>query len=201
MSVIAIARRYAEALADVATARNQVEQIDHEISLFVEMMKSSRELHGLFASPIVSQTDKRRVLEALIDRVLPGEKTTTLKEFEARQVRSSRLTANLLRTMLSHYRLHYLAEVYEQFRRQINKRKGLITAEVTTAAEVGRSDQEKLGRTLQQMTGKQVEFRFKTDPSLIGGVVTRIGSVVYDGSVRTQLQEIRQRLKQGDSAI
>ncbi|MEK6288963.1 MAG: ATP synthase F1 subunit delta [Acidobacteriota bacterium] len=184
MSVIAVARRYAEALADVATARNQVEQIDNDVRVFAEMMKSSRELHDLFASPIVSQSDKLRVLDALLARMRPD-----------------RVTANLLRTMLSHHRLHHLAEVYEQFRREINKRKGLIIAEVTTAAEVGRSEQEKLGRTLQQMTGKQVEFRFKTDPSLIGGVVTRIGSVVYDGSVRTQLQEIRERLKQGDSAI
>lgn len=184
MSVIAIARRYAEALADVATARNQVEQIDNEVRVFAEMMKSSRELHDMFASPIVSQTDKLKVLEALIARTRTGQ-----------------MTANLLRTMLGHYRLHHVAEVYEQFRREMNERNGLIVAEVTTAAEIGAAEQAKLGRTLEQMTGKQVEFKFKTDPSLIGGVVTRIGSVVYDGSVRTQLQEIKVRLKQGDSAI
>jgi F-type H+-transporting ATPase subunit delta len=161
MSVIAIARRYAEALADVATARNQVEQIDNEVRVFAEMMKSSVELHDVFASPTVSQTDKLRVLEALIARARTGQ-----------------MAANLLRTMLSHYRLHHLAAVYEQFRREMNERKGLIVAEVTTAAEVGAVEQAKLGRTLEQMTGKQVEFKFKTDPSLIGGVVTRIGSIV-----------------------
>lgn len=184
MSVIAIARRYAEALADVATSRNQVEQIDGEVRVFAEMMKSSRELHDTFASPIVSQTDKLKVLEALLARTRTGE-----------------MTANLLRTLLSHYRLQHVAEVYEQFRREMNERKGLIIAEVTTATEVGAAEQAKLGRTLEQMTGKQVEFKFKTDASLIGGVVTRIGSVVYDGSVRTQLREIKERLKQGDTAI
>lgn len=184
MSVIAIARRYAEALADVATARNQVEQIDNEVRVFAEMMKSSVELHDVFASPIVSQTDKLRVLEALIARARTGQ-----------------MTANLLRTMLSHYRLHHVAAVYEQFRREMNERNGLIVAEVTTAAEVGAPEQAKLGQTLEQMTGKQVEFKFKTDPSLIGGVVTRIGSIVYDGSVRSQLQEIRERLKHRDNAV
>jgi F-type H+-transporting ATPase subunit delta len=184
MSVIAVARRYAEALADVATARNQVEQIDNEVRVFAETMKSSRELHDMFASPIVSQTDKLKVLEALIGRTRTGQ-----------------MTANLLRTMLSHHRLQHVAEVYEQFRREMNERKGLIIAEVTTATQVGAAEQARLGRTLEQMTGKQVEFEFKTDPSLIGGVVTRIGSVVYDGSVRTQLREIKERLKQGDSAI
>ena len=184
MSVIAIARRYAEALADVATARNQVEQIDNEVRIFAEMMKSSVELHDMFASPTVSQTDKLRVLEALIARTRTGQ-----------------MTANLLRTMLSHYRLHHLAAVYEQFRREMNERNGLIVAEVATAAEVGAAEQAKLGRTLEQMTGKQVEFKFKTDASLIGGLVTRIGSIVYDGSVRSQLREIRERLKRGDNAV
>ena len=184
MSVIAMARRYAEALADVATARNQVEQIDNEVRVFAESMKSSRELHDMFASPIASQTDKLKVLEALISRTRTGP-----------------MTANLLRTMLGHHRLHHLAEVYEQFRREMNERKGLIVAEVTTATQVGAAEQAKLGRTLEQMTGKQVEFKFRIDPSLIGGVVTRIGSVVYDASVRTQLQEIKERLKQGETAI
>jgi F-type H+-transporting ATPase subunit delta len=111
------------------------------------------------------------------------------------------MTINLLRTMLSHYRLQHLDVMHEQFRRVINERKGLIIAEVTTAGEFDRAAQEKLAQTLERMTGKQIEFKFKTDPSLIGGVVTRLGSVVYDGSVRTQLKEIKERLKQGDTAI
>ena len=184
MSVIAIARRYAEALADVATARNQVDEIDNEVRVFAEMMKSSRELRDTFASPIISQSDKLKVLEALIARATPGQ-----------------VTASLLRTMLTNYRLQHLPEVYEKFRHEMNERKGMIIAEVTTAADVGAAEQAKLGRTIEQMTGRKVEFKFKSDPSLIGGVVARIGSVVYDGSVRTQLEEIKQRLKQGELAV
>ena len=183
MSVVRVSRPYAEAMADVALARNEVDSIDNELRGFAEMMKTS-ELYAAFASPIVSQPDKLKLLNALIERLNTGT-----------------MTANLLRTMLINYRLHYVAEVYEQFRRKINERKGLIIAEVASAAEVGAAEQAKLGRTIEQMTGKQVEFKFTTDPSLIGGVVTRIGSVVYDGSVRTQLQAIKERLKRGDAAI
>jgi F-type H+-transporting ATPase subunit delta len=181
MSVIAIARRYADALADVAIARNQVEQTDGEVRTFAEMVRESRELHDLFASPIVSQTDKARVLDVLIARTRP-----------------SQTTANLLRTMLNHQRLHHIDAVYEQFRREINERKGTVLAEVTTALPVGPDERQRLSRELMSMTGMQVQFEFKTDPALIGGVVTRIGSVIYDGSVRTQLQEIKHRLKEGD---
>lgn len=184
MSVVTVARRYAEAMVDVAISRNEVESIDNDLRVFAETMKASRELYDVFASPIVSKSDKLSLLNALIARLNTGQ-----------------MTANLLRTMLTHYRLHYVAEVYEQFRRKMNERKGLIVAEVATAVQVGASEQAKLGRTLEQMTGKRVEFKFNTDPSLIGGVVTRIGSVVYDGSVRTQLQAIKERLKRGESAI
>jgi F-type H+-transporting ATPase subunit delta len=184
MSVATVSRRYAEAMADVAIARKEVESIDNELRTFAAMVNGSRELHDAFASPIVKPPDKLNLLNALIDRLNIGT-----------------MTANLLRAMLSHYRLHYVAEVYEQFRRKINERKGLIIAEVASAGEVGAAEQAKLGRTIEQLTGKQVEFKFTTDPSLIGGVVTRIGSVVYDGSVRTQLQTIKERLKRGDVAI
>jgi F-type H+-transporting ATPase subunit delta len=184
MSVLTVSRRYAEAMVDVAISRNEVESIDNELRVFGEMVKSSRELHDLFASPIVSPADKLSVLDALISRLNIGQ-----------------MTANLLRAMLKHYRLHYAPEVYEQFRRKMNERRGLIVAEVASPIEVGAAEQASLGRTIEQMTGKQVEFKFNTDPSLIGGVVTRIGSVVYDGSVRTQLQTIKERLKRGDVAI
>src|SRR5258708_15537486 len=146
MSVVTVARRYAEAMVEVTISRNEVESIDNQLRVFAETMKASRELYDVFASPIVSQTDKLSLLNALIARLNTGQ-----------------MNANLLRTMLKHYRLHYVAEVYEQFRRKMNERKGLVVAEVATAAEVGAAEQARLGRTLEQMTGKQVEFKFNTD--------------------------------------
>src|SRR5436190_23968368 len=124
MSVARVSRPYAEAMADVAIDRNEVESIDRELRAFAETMKASSELYNVFASPIVTPPDKLNLLNALIDRLNVGT-----------------LTANLLRAMLKHYRLHYVAEVYEQFRRRINERRGLITAEVAAAGEVGAAEQ------------------------------------------------------------
>jgi len=180
MSVITVARRYAQALADVAIAHNLVDQLDAELHTFADMMRTSRELHDLFASPVVSKRDKDKVLEALIQRTHPHA-----------------MTANLLRTMLQNYRLQYLVAVYEQFQREINARRGVVIAEVTTAQPMGEAEQEKLSQRLGQITGKRVQFQFATDATLIGGVITRVGSVVYDGSVRTKLQGIKHQLKTG----
>lgn len=181
MSVTTVARRYAEAVADVAVARQQVDQIDGELNAFAQMLKTSRELYEVFASPILSSDQKSRVLEALLERAKP-----------------SPATANLLRAMLKNYRLHLLGAVYEQYRREINERQGIAIAEVTTAAPLAATEQELLRRQLQEVAGKQVQLQFKTDPEIIGGIITRIGSVAYDGSIRTQLQTIKQRLKTGD---
>jgi F-type H+-transporting ATPase subunit delta len=180
MSIVAIARRYAEALADVAIAHNQVEQMDAEVAAFAQLITDSRELHDVFASPVVSMEQKRSVLDAIIERT-----------------GVSAMIANLLRTMLSHYRLHDLTTVHEQFRRAINRRRGIALAEVTTAVPASQAAQQMLTRKLGELVGKQVQIQFKTDPALIGGAVTRLESVVYDGSIRTQLQIVKQRLKEG----
>jgi len=184
MSVTAMARRYAEAIADVAVAHDLVDQIDSDLRAFVDMMTRSRELHQVFASPVLSMDKKMRVLDALIERARPN-----------------RLTANLFKTLLRHYRLHHLDAVSEQFRREINERKGLVMAEVTTAAPIGPEDQAALLERLQQLTGHRVQVRYSTDSSLIGGVVTRIGSVIYDGSIRTRLEEMKDRLKRGPESL
>ena len=169
MSVTTVARRYAEALADVAIAHNLVDQIDGELQVWAEMVRQSRDLANVFASPVLPQPEKSKVLEALIARARSGNYTTTL-----------------LRAMLNHHRLPLVAEVYEQYRRIVNERRGVVVAQVTTAQTLTPPEQAQLSQRLQAMTGKRVEFQFKTDADLIGGVITRIGSVVYDGSVRTQ---------------
>jgi F-type H+-transporting ATPase subunit delta len=181
MSITTIARRYAEAVADVAVAQNQVDQVDAELNTFAHMMKSSRELYEVFASPVLSNEQKGKVLNALVERTKP-----------------SQTTANLLKVMLHNYRLHNVGAVYEQFKREINERKGLVTAEVTTAQTLTADEQNLLNRRLQELTGKQVQIHFKTDATLIGGVVTKIGSVEYDGSIRTQLETVKQKLKTGE---
>ncbi len=180
MSVTTIARRYADAVAEVAIAKNQVEQIESELQAFAHMVKSSRELHDVFASPIISNEQKSKVLAALVERTKP-----------------SQTTANLLRVMLNNYRLQHIEAVYEQFKRAMNERRGQVSAEITSAAPLTQADKDLLSRKLTEVTGKKVELTYKTDPEIIGGIITRIGSIAYDGSIRTQLQTVKQRLKSG----
>ena len=177
MSVIAVARRYAEALADVATEHNQVDQVLQEVKQFVELYQASPELSSFIPNSGVSQSDKLKVVNAIIARTRPSD-----------------ATANLLRLLLRHYRLESISVVYQEFQREINRRRGVVPAEITTASLVGTAEREMMVGRLQAVTGKRVQASFIVDPALIGGAITRIGSVVYDGSIRTQLETIKQKM-------
>jgi F-type H+-transporting ATPase subunit delta len=180
LSLVLVARRYAEALADVTTAANEVDAVSADLAAFSGLLKASTELRHLLGSPVVAAGDKIKVLDAIIVRTHPHP-----------------TTANLLRLLLGHARLHHVDLVYQQFQRVLAERRGIISAHVTAAAPVGDEEQRLLKAQLERMTGKTVSLEVKVDPAIIGGAVAKIGSVVFDGSIRARLNAVRQRLAFG----
>ena len=177
MSVQTVARRYATALADVVTARGEAQEVQRELTAWETMMQSNEQLLEVFRNPTIPYDQKRKVLSALIARV---------------SVRPT--TANFLQVLLQNLRLADLNEVNKRFAQILDERSGIVSAEVTTARPVPQTSQDALLAKLTSMTGKNVRLSFNTDEELIGGVVTRIGSTIYDGSVRNQLQQVKERM-------
>ncbi len=178
MSAESIARRYAAALADVAIARNEAQEIKEELAGWEQMMTGSPELLEVFCNPTVPYDQKRKVVVTLIART---------------KVRPT--TSNFLNVLLQNNRLADLPLVNESFARELDNRAGIVSAHVTTARPVPDEAQQALQNRLAEMTGKRVRLDFATDEDLIGGVVTRIGSTIFDGSVRGQLHQIKEQLK------
>jgi len=172
-----VARRYATALADVVTARGEAQEVRGELRDWSEMMQSNEQLLEVFRNPTIPYEQKRKVLSTLITRA---------------RVRST--TANFLQVLLQNQRLADLIEVNKRFAQILDERSGMVSAEVTTARPVAQSAQDALRAKLTTMTGQNVRLNFTTDEDLIGGIVTRIGSTIYDGSVRNQLEQVRERL-------
>lgn len=177
MSVKTIANRYGRALADVVMAKGEQDKIKEELRAFVSMLMESSDLREVFSNPTISLQQQRAVLDAIISRAKP-----------------SQTTINFLQVLLSKYRMQYLDEIFLAFNRILDERLNVINAEVTTAAPLSAEQQNLLGQQLRKLTGKEVRLKFSTDASLIGGVVTTIGSKVYDGSIRNQLQMLRTQL-------
>jgi F-type H+-transporting ATPase subunit delta len=177
LSIQTVARRYATALADVAVTRGEARQVQEELSAWEMMMNANPMLMEVFSNPTIPYDQKRKVLTSLIER-------TRLRP----------TTSNFLQVLLRNQRLTELTEVNRRFSQVLDDRSGVVSAEVTTARPVPEAQQESLRAKLSEMTGKQVRLSFATDAELIGGLVTRIGSTIYDGSVRTQLQQVKERM-------
>ena len=102
------------------------------------------------------------------------------------------ISGNFLRVLLEHNRIRYFKEIYDAFVRICNERKGIVSAQVVTAAPAGRWKVETAnGSACRKATGRAVTLNVRTDADLVGGLVVQIGSTVYDGSIRTQLNEVK----------
>lgn len=177
MSSQAVARRYAVALADVVLSRGEAQEVREELVEWDALMRSNAQLLDVFRHPTIPHERKRGVLEELI-----------------RRTRLRPTTANFLKVLLQNGRLAELSEVSAQFAQELDRRSGIVSAQVTTARPLSADAQEALRARLGQLTGSKVRLQFDVDDELIGGVVTRIGSTLYDGSVRGQLQQIKQKM-------
>ena len=177
MSSQTVARRYASALADVVIERNEAQLVQAELSAWAKMITDNGSLLEAFSNPTVAYEQKQNLLNALIART---------------KVRPT--TSNFLRTLLKNQRLSDLPEVNAKLVQILDERSGIVSAEITSARPVSDSARTLLEEKLAEMTGKKARLTFATDESLLGGIVTRIGSTVYDGSVKNQLSRLREEL-------
>ncbi|HQR36417.1 MAG TPA: ATP synthase F1 subunit delta [Blastocatellia bacterium] len=177
MSVTTIANRYARALADVISERGEMNEVVVELNGFAGLMNGHAQLRDVFASPVISTERKRGVLGELLSKM---------------QLRQT--SSNFLRVLLENSRLHDLDQILKTLSRELDARTNIVSAEITTAREISQQEETMLADKLKAATGKQVRLQFRTDPAIIGGVVTRIGSLVYDGSIKTQLAQMKKRL-------
>jgi F-type H+-transporting ATPase subunit delta len=177
MSAETIARRYATALADVVLKIGETDQVKSELKEWEVLIDANGDLQTVFSNPAIVHLSKEKVLEGLLEKTKP-----------------SRTTANFLRVLLSNSRLTELSEINERFASVLDERNNIVAAEVTSARDLRDDERSELKTNLEKLTGKTVNLNFDTDKELIGGVVTRVGSTVYDNSVKTQLENLREQL-------
>lgn len=176
----AVASRYANALVDVVLdPKSQVQPPDivRELRAFEAMLASSAELRHALASPSVPMGRKK----AVIGRI-------------AGLLGSGRLTRNFLLVLNQHRRMDALAAVIESFDVLLDERLGFSRGNVTSAQDLNPEQRRELEAELGRITGRRMRLKFETDASLIGGVVARIGSTVYDGSLRGRLEALGRQL-------
>ena len=179
MSMRASAARYARALLDVANKESDPERAEQELAAFVDLVRTNPDLERTLANPVVSAADKRAIVQQILERLKP---TTPV--------------GKLVLLLASRGRLALLPDLLDVYRERLMEHRNVLSAEVTTAAPLSPERAEQLQQRLANATGRTITLTTKVDASILGGVVTRIGGTVYDGSVATRLAKVRDRLEQ-----
>ncbi len=174
----AVAERYAAALADVALERKNGDAVRKDLAAFVDAYFASADLRNALENPGVDGEVKNRVIAAIAAKMALNE-----------------AVRNFIFLIVDHRRTHLFREILEVFGTELNKRLGIAEAEVTTARPLSDAEKKELLAVLERRTGKKIEAHFAEDQDLVGGAIVRVGSTVYDGSVREQLNRLREQLE------
>ena len=174
-----VARRYSRAMLEVAIRQRNFSTVLEQLESFVDQLRSTPLLKTLFMNPAVSSEAKQRVLKELSDKM----------KFQD-------LTFHFLKTLMHRDRLNLLEQTIVSAEQQFLEKQGIMVVEVISAQRLLSEEQNRLIEKLQSFTGKKVQLENHVDPTLIGGVITRIGTTLYDGSVQTQLEHLRAKIQE-----
>jgi F-type H+-transporting ATPase subunit delta len=174
----AVLGRYARAYADVAV-KNKLnpEKTVAEFQQMAGVVNSSRELRNVLQNPAVSREQKLKLLDSIIQRI-----------------GATKMLRNFLAVLIDHGRIGNIGDLLEQFKQELDRRLGIAEAKVSSVRELSSAEKKSLEQQLVAITGMTVRATYSQDVTLLGGVLVRVGSTIYDGSVQGRLQRMRQEL-------
>lgn len=177
MSSGSVARRYAKAIVDIGDAKQILTVLGQDIDKVAQAIAGSGELAVVMSNPAFPRNERRKVLTALLDRV-----------------QTHAITKNVLNLLLDKERMAELPAIARELRAMIQARSGKLSAEIVSFAPLSPEQVTAITASLEKLTGKRLEVTKREDASLLGGVVAKVGDVVYDGSLKSQLRTLRDQV-------
>jgi F-type H+-transporting ATPase subunit delta len=176
MSVVA--SRYARAFAEVVAHRKiDAEKSVEELNELAGLVKTSAELRNVLQNPSVPQSQKLDLLDAIVERT-----------------GGSRSLRNFVAVLIDQHRIGQIEEIAHEFRKELDQRLGIADAQVSSAREMASAERKALEQQMAAITGKEIRATYAEDASLLGGAVVRIGSTIYDGSVKGRLRKMKEQI-------
>jgi F-type H+-transporting ATPase subunit delta len=172
-----LARRYARAILEIGSESGNLDQLGADLRSMARAMHSSAELVTALTNPAIRRADRRKVLDGLLERI-----------------RAQPHVRNLVYLLLDGERLGSLEAISREVDAMIEAKGGRMLAEVTSARPLDTAQLSEITAALEKLSGKKVSITKREDPTLLGGVVAKLGDTVYDGSLRTQLRTLRDEL-------
>lgn len=172
-----LSRRYAKALLQLGIESRDYERLGRELDLVARTVEGSKDLKATLESPVFPLSQRKAVLAEVLRRLAVAP-----------------VVQHFVLLVLDHNRFNALPAINREMAALVDQQAGRVRAVLTSARPIGEAEVARIKRALEGRTGKQLLIERKQDPALLGGVVVQIGDVVYDGSVRTQLQQIKEQL-------
>jgi F-type H+-transporting ATPase subunit delta len=170
--------RYARSLAEVSFEQNIEDKVAEDLRMLAGIFRENPDVYQVFDSPAIPREEKQKLLDALLT-----ERPMTP------------VGSNFLRVLLERNRIRWFQKILDLFIEIVNKRKGIVSARIVTATPLDREGIGRIEKRLGNITGKTVvAATVETDENILGGMVVRVGNTIYDGSVKTQLEEMKRRL-------
>jgi F-type H+-transporting ATPase subunit delta len=176
MPASAAARRYAQAVFDIGTEQRTLNEWDADLRIIRETLETDPALMRIFENPETEAAEKERLIERLFAKSV------------------SPAAYNFLRVLLKHRRLVLAPQVQEGFEEMYLAAQGIAFADVTTAVPLSPVEEARVAESLARITGKTIKLRTHVDPNIIGGILARVGDQLIDGTVTTQLRQLKSRL-------
>jgi F-type H+-transporting ATPase subunit delta len=174
----AMAGRYARAFADVVEKQKiDPEKAMRELDEMAALVAQSAALRNVLLNPAVEHKQKLALLDAIVKRI-----------------GAAKLLRNFVAVLIDHKRIHQMGDIAALFKQELDERMGIAQARVSSFRALSETEKQSLERRLTAVTGKTVRATYAEDPSLLGGALVRVGSTIYDGSVRGQLQRIKDQI-------
>ncbi|NVM20758.1 MAG: F0F1 ATP synthase subunit delta [Desulfobacterales bacterium] len=177
-----IARRYAKALLAIGKEDGQAETYKEELGGFVRLLEQQEELEQAIHNPLYDAESRKKVLQAVVERLAP-----------------SKVMSSFLFVLFDKGRSQYLKDIYVFYEKLTDELANIVRADLVSAVELPEESIEKIKAAMSKKTGKAVKMEVRVDPALIGGAVTKIGDLVLDGSVRTQLMSLKESLQRSEN--
>jgi F-type H+-transporting ATPase subunit delta len=182
MKNLAVSRRYAKALIMIGQEDGQADLYNEELEAVVSLFDTQEGFEAVLTNPLYNKNDRKKVLKAVLG-----------------SANLSVVMNSFLMLLFDKGRIGYLREIALYYKNLADELKGIVKASITSATQLSSEAVEKIRDALSKRVGKSIVLDVQQDPSLIGGVVTKIGDLVLDGSVKTQLINMRETLKKGES--
>lgn len=177
MAQVPVATRYAQAFFELAAEKGEVESLGKALAGTSELFAQSAELRSVLSNPAVQLEERRKVVAVI-----------------AEKAKWPRLFRNFVMLLLDKDRLRYIGEIAQAYEEKVDEHEGRVRARVTSAVALNSRQTDAIKAQLGTITGKEVLLSTEVDEELIGGVIARVGSKIYDGSVRTHLQRMREAI-------